>query len=36
VVNRVVIRRSVRGIHLGGSPFEFTQNSEDWWLADSR
>ena len=35
-VVRGVIRATVRGVYPGGSQFEFSQNSEDWWLADSR
>ena len=35
-VVRGVIRATVRGVYPGGSQFEFTQNSEDWWLAESR
>ena len=31
-VFRAVMKDSVRGTYPGGSQFEFTQNSEDWWL----
>jgi peptide/nickel transport system substrate-binding protein len=34
-VLRAVIRSTVRGIYPGGSQLDFSQNSEDWWLADS-
>jgi peptide/nickel transport system substrate-binding protein len=35
-VGRAFYRQSLRGVVHGGGPFEFTQNAEDWWLADSR
>jgi ABC-type transport system substrate-binding protein len=35
-VFRAVVRQGVRGIYPGGSQFELMQNSEDWWLAESR
>ncbi len=28
----VAVKNTVRGFTPGGSPFNFTQNSEDWWL----
>jgi hypothetical protein len=35
-VLRAAIRTTVRGVVPGGSQFNFSQNSEDWWLAESR
>jgi peptide/nickel transport system substrate-binding protein len=35
-VFRAVIKPTVRGIHPGGSQFELSENSEDWWLAQPR
>jgi peptide/nickel transport system substrate-binding protein len=35
-VVRAAIRTMVRGVIPGGSGFNFTQNSEDWWLAEQR
>ncbi len=31
-VVRAAIRSTVRGVVPGGSQFNFSQNSEDWWL----
>jgi peptide/nickel transport system substrate-binding protein len=36
VVNRAAIRTHVKGTIADGSQLEFTQNSEDWWLAEPR
>jgi peptide/nickel transport system substrate-binding protein len=35
-VLRAVVRTNVRGVVAGGSQFNFSQNTEDWWLADLR
>ena len=35
-VVRAAIRTSIRGFVPGGSQFNVTQNSEDWWLAEPR
>jgi peptide/nickel transport system substrate-binding protein len=35
-VFRGVFKDSVRGVYPGGTQFEFSQNSEDWWLAAPR
>jgi ABC-type transport system substrate-binding protein len=35
-VARAYFRSNVRGVRLGGSIFEVQEDSEDWWLADSR
>ena len=35
-VLRAAIRTRVRGFVPGGSQFNYTQNSEDWWLMEQR
>jgi ABC-type transport system substrate-binding protein len=35
-VMRAAIRTTVRGVVPGGTQFNFTQNSENWWLAEQR
>ncbi len=35
-VLRAAIRTTIRGLVPGGSQFNVTQNSEDWWLAEPR
>jgi ABC-type transport system substrate-binding protein len=35
-VLRAAIRSTVRGVEPGGTQFHFSQNSEDWWLAEPR
>ena len=35
-VLRAPIRDTVRGVVPGGTQLNFTQNSEDWWLAEAR
>jgi peptide/nickel transport system substrate-binding protein len=35
-VLRAAIRSTVRGVEPGGTQFNFSQNSEDWWLAEPR
>jgi len=35
-VLRAPIRDTVRGVVPGGTQLNFTQNSEEWWLAEAR
>ena len=35
-VQRVALRKDLRGFVPGGGIFNFPQNSEDWWLAQGR
>jgi peptide/nickel transport system substrate-binding protein len=35
-VMRGFLRSNLRGVINGGGPFEFVQDSEDWWLAEQR
>ena len=35
-VLRAAIRTTIRGFVPGGSQFNVTQNTEDWWLAEPR
>jgi peptide/nickel transport system substrate-binding protein len=35
-VLRAAIRSTVRGVEPGGTQFHFSQNSENWWLAEPR